>query len=67
MEQVLHKIGVYIKTKDRDKLVKVVARGLTENEAISMAEKKNEAMGIKVDRDGSFIAKPGQKFAMIMD
>jgi hypothetical protein len=32
-----------------------------------MAEKKNEAMGIKVDRDGCFIAKPGQKFAMIMD
>jgi hypothetical protein len=67
MEQVLHKVGVYIKTKDRDKLVKVVARNLSEADAEEMFFKKNEAMGIKVDRDGCFIAKPGQKFVMIMD
>jgi hypothetical protein len=67
MEQVLYKVGVYVKTKDKDKLVKVVARGLTENEAFRLAEKKNAAMGIKVDLDGCFSAKPGQKFTMVMD
>lgn len=67
MEQLLYKVGVYIKTKDRDKLVKVVARGLTSNDAEEMAEKKNAAMGIVMDKDGCFTVRPGQKFVMIMD
>jgi hypothetical protein len=67
MEQVLHKVGVYVKTKDKDRLVKVVARGLTENEAYRLADNKNAAMGIIVDLDGCFIARPGQRFAMVMD
>ena len=67
MEQLLHKVGVYVKTKDKEKLVKVVARGLTEAEAYRLAERKNAAMGIIVDLDGCFTARPGQKFTMVMD
>jgi len=67
MEQVLYKVGVYVKTKDKDKLVKVVGKGLSEGDAEAMFYEKNTAMGIKVDIDGCFTAKLGQRFAMIMD
>ena len=67
VQKQVYRVGVYVKTKTKDKLVKVVARNLTQRDAEWMFFEKNAAMGITVDQDGCFTAKLGQRFAMIMD
>lgn len=64
----MYKIGIFIKTKDSEKLKKWLPERYPDFDSVNSAtDKKNIDLGHELDQYGNITPKPGQSFAMFDD